>query len=198
MEVDFERDARFWLGVYEVELARDVRALCAPGSSGFDLGAESGFYALVFARLGGRRVLAVEADPETCIRLRRNVAANPDLAPAVEVLHGRVALETTPAEGTVSLDHLAYRAEGFVPDLVKLDVEGMEVRAIRGAERLLSERRPHMIVETHSEDLHAACRELLADHGYAVKTVRPRRWAPEVRTVEFNRWLVARGEPVRS
>ncbi|HEU0303485.1 MAG TPA: FkbM family methyltransferase [Gaiellaceae bacterium] len=138
-------------------------------------------------------MLAVEADPTTCDRLRRNVAANPELAPAVEVVGSRVAMKTKPDEGTVSLDDLAYGADGFVPDLVKLDVEGMEVRAIRGGQRLLSERRPHVIVETHSQDLDAACRELLEDHGYAVEAVEARRWAPEVRTAELNRWLVARG-----
>ena len=77
MEVDFDRDARYWLGLYELELARHIRELCVPGSACFDLGSASGFYALVFARRGAARVLAVEADPTTCERLRRNVAANP-------------------------------------------------------------------------------------------------------------------------
>jgi predicted RNA methylase len=193
LEVDPERDARFWLGLYEIELARYVRELCTTGTTSFDLGSESGFYALVFARRGGGRALAVEANPTTSERLRCNVAANPDLAPLIEVLNTRVAMETT--ETTVSLDELAYGAGGFVPDLVKLDVEGFEVKAIRGAERLLSERRPHLIVETHDEDLDAACRELLEEHGYPVEPVEPRRWLPEVRTASFNRWLVARGRP---
>jgi hypothetical protein len=81
-----------------------------------------------------------------------------------------------------------------VPDLVKMDVEGNEVAALRGAQRLLAERRPHMIIETHSEDLDAGCRWLLEDNGYAVETVEPRPWMPEVRTLEFNRWCVARGD----
>lgn len=193
LEVDVERDARFWLGLYEIELARYVRELCVPGSATFDLGAESGFYALVFARRGGGRAVAVEADPTTCDRLRRNVAANAELTHLIEVLNTRVAMETTPT--SVSLDALAYRADGFVPDLVKLDVEGKEVAAIRGGERLLSERMPHLIVETHSEHLDATCRDLLEGHGYAVEHVEPRRWLPEVRTAEHNRWLVARGRP---
>jgi hypothetical protein len=80
---------------------------------------------------------------------------------------------------------------------VKLDVEGNEVAAIRGAERLLAERKPHVIVETHSEDLDAGCRWLLEDHGYTVESVEPRRWVPEVRTAAFNRWCVARGDAHR-
>ena len=69
--------------------------------------------------------------------------------------------------------------------------------AIRGQERLLSERMPQMVVETRDEDLGAACRELLTAHGYSVEPVEPvepRRWLPEVRTPSY-RWLVARGRP---
>jgi hypothetical protein len=76
---------------------------------------------------------------------------------------------------------------------VKMDVEGNEVAALRGAQRLLAERKPHVIIETHSEDLDAGCRWLLEDQGYDVETVEPRPWLPEVRTLEFNRWCVARG-----
>ncbi len=95
----------------------------------------------------------------------------------------------------MTIDELAYRPGGFVPDLVKMDVEGNEVAALRGAQRLLSERKPHVIIETHSEDLDAGCRWLLEDHGYAVETVEPRSLVPEVRTLAFNRWCVARGDP---
>ena len=186
MEVDFDRDARYWLGLYELEIARHIRELCAPGSACFDLGSASGFYALVFAQRGAARVLAVEADPITCERLRRNIAANPGLADTIEVSEKLIGPETT-------LDELAFGPGGFVPDLVKMDVEGNEVHALRGAERLLAERKPHIIIETHSEDLDSACRWLLTDHGYAPEVVEPRRWIPEVRTLAFNRWCVARG-----
>ena len=195
MEVDFDRDVRYWLGLYEIELARHIRALTEPGAACFDLGSASGFYALVFAQRGADRVLAVEADPETCERLRRNVDANPELAPRVGVRQARIAHDAV--AGAVSIDDLAYGSGGFVPDLVKMDVEGNEVAALRGAERLLSERKPHVVVETHSEDLDAGCRWLLEDRGYAVDSVEPRRFAPEVRTLEFNRWCVARGDPPR-
>ena len=197
MEVDFDRDARYWLGLYEVELAGHIRALCEPGSACFDLGSASGFYALVFAQRGADRVIAIEADPETCERLRRNVAANPRLAPRIEVSEARIGMETSPEAGSVSIDGLAYGRGGVVPDLVKMDVEGNEVAALRGAGRLLSERKPHVVVETHSEDLDAGCRWLLEDHGYTVESIEPRRFAPEVRTLEFNRWCVARGETRR-
>ena len=197
MDVDFGRDSRVWLGIYEIELAQHVRALCEPGSACFDIGAEGGFYALVFARLGGSRVLAVEANADTCARLRRSVAANPAFAPSIEVRHAQVVGRTDDARGQVSLDDLAYGPGGFVPDLVKLDVEGKEKTTLRGAARLLDERKPHLIVETHSKELDDACRAILVSHGYNAQTVEPRRWLPEVRSATLNRWLVAPGTPRR-
>ena len=70
----------------------------------------------------------MEADPTTCERLRRNIAANAELAPAIEVSESRIGLEPNPDDGTVTLDELAFRPGGFVPDLVKMDIEGHEAR----------------------------------------------------------------------
>jgi hypothetical protein len=191
MEIDFSYQARMWLGVFEHELTRWFRELCRPGSRAFDVGAREGYVTLCLARLSrGGRVLAVEADPVECERLRRNIAANSSLVPAPEVLLARVTDRTDGAD--VALDHVAFSADGFVPDLVKLDVEGWELKALQGGERLLAERRPHLVVETHSAELERSCLDLLVSHGYSPQVVEPRRWLAEVRE-GHNRWLVAKG-----
>jgi hypothetical protein len=191
MEIDFSYQSRMWLGVFEHELARWFRELCGPGTSAFDVGAREGYVTLCLARLSpGGRVLALEADPAECELLRRNIAANASLVPAPEVRLARVTDRTDGAD--VTLDGVAFAADGFVPDLVKLDVEGWEHKALQGAERLLAERRPHLVVETHSAELERGCRDVLVAHGYAPEVVEPRRWLAEVRE-GHNRWLVAAG-----
>ena len=195
MEIDFDRDSRYRLGIYERELASHIRALCPPGGACFDLGSASGFYALVFAQCGatcGSQWRRMRRAASACAAMSPPI---PRLASSIEVSESRVGRETSASEGTVTIDELAYGPGGFVPDLVKMDVEGNEVAALRGAQRLLAERKPHVIIETHSEDLDAGCQWLLEDHGYVVETVEPRSWMPEVRTLEFNRWRVARGNP---
>ena len=66
---------------------------------------------------------------------------------------------------TISLDSLldAYRA----PSLVKIDVEGAEIFALRGATRLLSEIRPTIYIEVGGEQSEEATRILTAN-GYAL------------------------------
>ena len=192
MEIDFSYQSRLYLGIFEIELARWYRAWCGPGSACFDVGAREGYVALSLAKLSaGGRVLAFEADPAECERMRRNVAANPSLVPAPEIRLARVTARTDD-QGNLALDDSAFAKDGFVPDLVKLDVEGNELNALRGAERLLRERRPHLVVETHSEQLESGCAELLVSHGYEPRVVEPRRWLAEVRA-GHNRWLVAEG-----
>lgn len=66
-------------------------------------------------------------------------------------------------------------AEGIVPvpDLVKMDIEGAEVGALRGFGALLPQVRA-FVLETHSEALHAACIEMLTGAGHRVLSDVPR------------------------
>jgi hypothetical protein len=194
MEIDFRHQARMYLGVFELELAPWFRTFCPPGASAFDVGAREGYHTLLLARQSeGGRVLAFEADPAEYRRLCRNIAANPALTPTPEAHLARVTAGAR--QDDVTLDGVAFGAGGFVPDLVKLDVEGWEVQALEGATRLLAKRRPHLIVETHSETLERDCLALLRGHEYQPVVVHPRAWLAEVRA-GHNRWLVAEGVPV--
>jgi tRNA A58 N-methylase Trm61 len=192
MEIDFEYQARFYLGIFERELVPWYRRFCTAGSLSFDVGAREGYVTLVLARLSAPdgRVAAFEFNETEYHRLLRNIAANPDLRPAPQAVLARVTGRSVGAQ--LTLDDAAYERY-FVPDVVKLDIEGSELKALQGAERLLTERRPHLVVETHSADLEHACAELLARHGYEPRVVQPRGWFPEVREAH-NRWLVATGQ----
>lgn len=50
-----------------------------------------------------------------------------------------------------SLDNFVYEQGHAPPDFIKLDVEGAEGHAMRGARRLLAERRPGLLLEIHGE-----------------------------------------------
>jgi hypothetical protein len=95
-----------------------------------------------------------------------------------------------PPGAEVTLDCSA--AEVGVPGFVKIDVDGGEVEVLRGAERLLVEHRPSLIVETHLQALERQCARFLDDHGYRPMLVKQRRVWKERRLAD-NRWLVAEG-----
>jgi FkbM family methyltransferase len=142
-------------------------------------------------------VYAFEMDSQSFALLQQNVAAN-DLANvaahnlAVADVPGVVAYRPNPAgphpelrlqgdaEGiqagavqvdAVTLDDFLGR-EGVAPDVVKIDVEGAEMKVLLGMHETLRRHRPTLFMEIHPANLPtfgsstAAILSLLGEHGY--------------------------------
>lgn len=149
-----------FIGWNPVEYAA-FRAASAPGGTALDVGANVGAYALLFgAWMGpGGRVYAFEPSPGAYDGLRRHVALN-GLADVVRLVRaavsdveGRAALAGADQQGTsrlaqpdegatemvetMTIDGFCAR-EGIVPTLIKIDVEGWELEALRGARRTIA------------------------------------------------------------
>jgi FkbM family methyltransferase len=171
-----------WLGTFERAeqevLARTVR----PGDVVYDLGANAGFYTLLASKLVGPtgRVVAFEPVPRNLGYLRRHLALNQCdnvtvVAAAVSDRSGRARFHDGPAHtvGTLAEDG-EYEVDvvtlddvsGVTPQVIKIDVEGAEAAALRGAGRLLREARPIVLVSTHSTALREECLDLLRDARY--------------------------------
>jgi FkbM family methyltransferase len=169
----------------------------------WDIGANIGFYSLIASRLvGDGRVVAFEPLPSNQDAIRRNLALNEIsnvelVGVALGDQEGRAELEihasptwakldTSADTGFQQASDVSGRLEVQVstidsqlghlsaPDLVKMDIEGAEVAALRGASTLLSEHRPILICEFHGTN--RAVAELLESHGYELRTVE----APDV------------------
>ena len=139
----------------------------------------AGYDALLIARKTGGPVASFECDPKcglSCVSFALNDAP-------IVVVDGTVGED-------IGLDDSAYGA-GFVPDSIKIDVDGGEAAALQSATRLLADRRPALVVEVHSEALEAECGALLLDHGYRPVIVNQRLVWPDLRPIDHNRWLVA-------
>jgi FkbM family methyltransferase len=157
------------------EAADAIEQLVEPGGVVIDGGANVGGFALTAASVVGPEgvVHAVEAAPATAELLRRNVAVNPRYTIHVHELalaDVKGELEFTAFEAGSGISSLASTRSGAVVrvrattldaltaslprvDLVKLDLEGAELRALRGARRLLTERRPALMIELEPNHL---------------------------------------------
>ena len=183
------------LGVGEPQVQQALVDHLRPGMTFFDLGANIGYFSLIAARLVGPtgHVIAFEADPEIAARLRENLSRNNFSYARVEqkavwsedttVSFARVDPNTSPDRGlghvsadssgdtitveAVSLDR--YVTAQNSPDFLKCDVEGAEVEVLRGAERLLAERRTILLVEMHSPQNHRALVQKFVELGYTVR-----------------------------
>ena len=190
MKIDFRLHTAVYFGVYETELNRYFKTMVRPGSRCFDVGANVGFDAIALARLsGGGPVVTFECGAELLPLLRENIACNASLD--IRLVHAYV---SGPGDASgLTLDEAARRH--FVPDFIKMDIEGAEAEALRGAAEILSRRQPGLVIETHGSEKLAACREILRGHGYEqARVVEPRRgWLKEMKGSAEIRWLVCAG-----
>jgi FkbM family methyltransferase len=184
----------FWMGRYEVEQQRRFEQTVTAGHVVFDVGAHAGFYTLLASALVGDsgRVIAFEPLPCNLRYLRKHLVLNH--LTNVQVMEaavsdvsgesffevgsstttGRLAPEGPFQVRTVSLDDLARQGAVPVPDVVKIDIEGGETRALAGARALLAEHHPTLFLSTHGSEPHRACCTLLEAAGYCVEDMTAR------------------------
>jgi FkbM family methyltransferase len=171
------------LAAYEPALMSFVAGVLDEGDVFLDVGAHVGFYSLVASvRVGAAgRVVAVEPSPASASLLRRHLdwnnrrnvqaleAAASDTDGSAMFMH-----RADPTDPGGCANSLAYEIERGVPcivrlrtldsvceelriqpRLVKMDVEGAELAALRGAEGLLRSCGPDLVVAVHPEPLRA-------------------------------------------
>jgi FkbM family methyltransferase len=169
-------EAKSWWDVpscpYDIELLRQLRMI-KPGDVVFDLGANHGFYALIFANLVGPegRVYAFDPFPVNADITRFNSRLN---RLDIEVFEVGLSNEQKTVQASLSsqnikagesadslpirldkLDHYAH----LKPDFIKIDIEGAEIDALQGAQRLLAHR-PNLYIEVHTSFFKAFGRRL--------------------------------------
>lgn len=173
-----ERELRAFPARKEPEQVAWLKSL-PEGALLFDVGSNTGAYVL-YALALGLKVVAFEPSPANFRRLCENLRLNKFAAPVVRVAlsdeEGLVALtgeeesgqthsvETTSGDTTVT----ASRMDSFLalgqPDAIKIDVDGGEVRVLRGARKTL-EYVQTVLVETVPDTADDVA-ELLIDAGF--------------------------------
>ncbi len=143
----------------------------------FDVGGLHGIFSLAFAA-NGRQAVAFEPSPLAFPILSQHVHMNPDLkVEAVQMAigdkPGEIQMEYQwqhlvakkagePVTGDVvrvpvqTLDDIC-RQRNLWPDVMKIDIEGFEYFALKGAHELLEKHHPTLFLEVHQQ--------LLATHG---------------------------------
>ena len=183
-----------WLGSYELEKQRATAAAIQPDHVVYDLGANVGFYTLLAARRAGPkgRVVAFEPVAGNVATLRRHVALNHctnvdvieaavsdtdgevDFQASASCTTGRVAVGGGGRVQSVTLDVLLTAGRIPPPDCMKIDIEGGEANALRGAASCLEQHRPLVFLATHGAEVHAECCRLLLSLGYRVEQLGSR------------------------
>ena len=141
---------------YEPAESTVLKALFPFSKVFFDVGANIGYYSMLAAACD-TQVVAFEVIDTFADELERHLAHN-NLSAAVTVVRAAVSDGRGTAtyenfiggatRASTSLDQFCEKRELW-PDLVKMDIEGFELRAFRGADKLFSKQRPRMMLGLH-------------------------------------------------
>jgi FkbM family methyltransferase len=177
------------LGVYDLSRARLVAEKVRTGTVFYDVGASAGYYTILASHAVGEsgRVVAFEPNPLNVACLRRHIEINKlrnvgiveaavssqegelpfdPIDPRSGRLNGKLSGTGSMIVRAVKLDDLAGSALP-VPRYIKMNIEGGELDALRGARWILGEHPIEIFLATHGERVRQQCLDLLEELGYA-------------------------------
>jgi FkbM family methyltransferase len=191
-----------WIGSFEHEKQLAFRQAVSPGDIVYDLGANVGFYSLLASVLVGNTGHVYSFEPlaanaailqrhldmnriRNCTVVRAAVTSADGMAHFDPSSSGDLAhLSATGAAtvSTVALDSLLAVGKIRAARVIKIDVEGAELDALRGAAQLIEAHRPVILLATHGAEVHTGCVRFLQDRGYVLAslTAEPMESAAEI------------------
>ncbi len=204
--------ALYWRGLrgWEPETLGVFFSLARSASIVLDVGAFTGLFGMLAAMANPRsRVFCFEPFPPVFQRLRRHIQIN-NLTSQVEarnvavsdvpgVMNLFVPASQAPAGASlrtgglrgdasysteVNVTTLDTACESIgVPELVKIDVEGMEDKVLNGMQGILSRARPDFVIECLSDGPYAEVDRILSNRGYRFYHLLPSGPSPRERIV---------------
>lgn len=201
-QLDLQSEKDYWLGTYETDLQKVIPKFVQPGMTAYDVGANVGYVSLLLGKAVGAsgQVYSFEALPSNVDRLQTNLDLNSyisqytlvgkavtdksgmidffvhesdDMGKAVGSAGRDAVYANTIKVSSVSLDDFVYQENHPVPDVVKIDIEGGEVLALPGMQRLLTDARPLVLIELHGPESAKAVLDALHQANYTIHLMKP-------------------------
>ena len=187
---------RFLRGNYGKGEDTTIAQLIKPGDIVFDIGAHVGYITMLASHLVGTgRVLAFEPSPLNLAYLTRHVRINrltnvEVFTTAVGLRKGQTSFDMTgrgsgrgrmtanvtnnqPQVQINSLDDMHDQGRLPDPNFIKMDVEGAEGDALRGAAKMLARSHPTILLSVHGPAAKQDCEALLRGLGYELSYIKP-------------------------
>lgn len=161
-------------GVHEPIATRLLNQQIKSGMRVIEIGANIGYYALQEARLVGEggEIIAIEPAPDNIVLLRKNIEANGIhniriYEGAIGNKNGTIELYLPPESNWSSIipDKYAehpcinvtiWKLDSLLADIeqvdvIRMDIEGYEIEAIKGMLGILQKYKPRLIIEIHPQ-----------------------------------------------
>lgn len=199
MRIRLPEDKLYWTGTWEQDVTSALAAEVTPGMVCYDIGSHRGFMAGVMAASGATEVICFEPNPQNAGTIEDLIALNPQMKLSLQTIAVGAADTTATFEvmpetsmGKLSSSSFQHGTDGQTrievqvarldtlidnqviapPDLLKIDIEGAEQDALKGAVATIEKFRPTLLIEVHSHDLLTSCRQWLAERNYRMHVVQ--------------------------
>lgn len=166
--------------------------MIAPDSTIIDVGANIGFLSLKFSRWVSKKGLVIAIEPEPLnVQILKQTLGEKKIS-NVEIINGAAAEKEgtlflklnplNPADHRLSdqgipiqaftIDNLLHGKDHYPISLIKIDVQGAELRVLEGAKKTIAQYKPIIFIEIDDESLNSAgfsangLIDLLLSYGY--------------------------------
>ncbi|MCL6471334.1 MAG: FkbM family methyltransferase [Firmicutes bacterium] len=176
---------------YEIGMLEDIKSRIGAGSTVVDVGAFIGNHSVFFGLVCEASVFSFEPFSESFAQLKRNIELNKlqentrlfNCALGAKHQKGKVKL---PDEGNLGMARVVEDVNGEVDictldeivfdladeiDVIKIDVEGMELEVLKGAERILERDHPLLYIEIIDNQQLAEVKTFLSRFGYNMQGI---------------------------
>ncbi|MEA2236568.1 MAG: hypothetical protein QOC81_1292 [Thermoanaerobaculia bacterium] len=181
-----------WLGTYERQVQQLFCERIRQGDVVFDIGANVGFFTLLASKLAGPsgHVYAFEPFPRNLSYIEKHLRLNDVTNVTVQPIaiastsgsarfgdgendsQGRLSEKGEVVVRTASLDDLMAEGSVRIPAFIKMDIEGAESEALRGASTLLASTGLTLVLSTHGHVQQERCWAALQSAGFDLRLLR--------------------------
>jgi len=199
----------YWLGCYEINIVNQFVKYIRDNDINvvYDIGAHVGYYSLLASKFINQkgRVYAFEPNPRNVYYIKRHLQINN--IRNVKIVEAAVCDNTTDLffdnsfsssmgkignkgiqVNGISLDYFVFELKNPIPQLIKIDIEGAENKALMGAKRLLTDYKPTIFLSTHGYDLKKKCEIFLLQLGYEIKEIEKAELLCEKKHEEYKQY----------
>ena len=178
---------KFIKGRYEEETVRFFEDNVKKGFVCYDIGGHVGYMSLILAKLTGNdgQVIVFEPRPINISYIEKHISVNNIsnvrlLTIGLSAYKGTATFDIEKGTGTGriseggtltievdSLDNLFEKGDLNPPNFIKMDIEGEELKALKGSEKVLNRFKPILNISTHGAEIHKSCIDYVRQIGYS-------------------------------